>query len=258
MRENGLDEVKKAGLYPAVCSRPPWAPGWCLHCGVPGWKALQHLPPLSGSVQGRTRSTLFGGEKKTSGGSQREKKKRVMICITICKNPQYISPSRTDTGFCSGSALVSLGWHFFFTPIYWSGSPAVCLFIFKNNSPSQFSVWCNQRCSSKRPLWKFFSLPGVSQTITHASLSVHPTEGNQLGVLAHIDSSIHRGVSTSFIFFPLVLHSSLRLWEELVWLRERLRASESTIYQSKELTGIIETINVGAIFHRRTGTNKKY
>lgn len=94
-----------------------------------------------------------------------------MICITICKNPHYIRPSRTGTGFCSGSALVSCSWHFFFIRIYWSGGPVVCLFIFKNNSPSQFSVWCNQRCSSKRPLRKFFSLPSVSHSITHARLS---------------------------------------------------------------------------------------
>lgn len=52
-----------------------------------------------------------------------EKKKRVMICITICKNPQCIRPSRTNTGFCSGSALASCSWHFpfifFFIPLKW-------------------------------------------------------------------------------------------------------------------------------------------
>lgn len=105
---------KKASPYPAVCSRPPWAPGWCLHCGAPGWKALPHLPLLSGSVRGRTLSTLFGGEREREREEGvRPKKKRVMICITICKNPHYIRPSRTGTGFCSGSALVSCSWHFF-------------------------------------------------------------------------------------------------------------------------------------------------
>lgn len=161
---------KKASPYPAVCSRPPWAPGWCLHCGAPGWKALPHLPPLSGSVQGKTLLTLFGGGERASGRSQRKKRKRVMICITICKNPHYIRPSRTYTGFCSASALGGLQL-LFFIQIYWSGGPVACSFIFENSSPSQFAVWCNQRCSSKRPLRKFFSLPGVSHSITHASFS---------------------------------------------------------------------------------------
>lgn len=244
----------KTSLYPAVCSRPPWAPGWCLHCGAPGWKALQHLPPLSGSVQGRTQSTLFGGEKRTVEGVS-GKKKRVMICITICKNPQYIRPSRTDTGFCSGPALAGRGGRFFIR-IYWSGGPAVCLFIFKNNSPSQFSVWCNQRCSSKRPLRKFSLLPGVSHTITHASLWVHPAEW--ISWEFHTSTPLYtEGSAKPSLVLSFSLSSTLlSVSERSLWLRERHRASESIIYQSEELTSITETINVGAIFHRRMGTNK--
>lgn len=123
-----------ASLYPAVCSRPPWAPGWCLHCGAPGWKAPQHLPPLCECVQERTQLTLRSGRE-----SEITKRKRVMICTINCKKtPQHITPSRTDSGFCVGCPLVSHSWHFFFIQGYWSGGPAVCLFIFKNNSLHSF------------------------------------------------------------------------------------------------------------------------
>lgn len=250
---------KKASPYPAACSRPPWAPGWCLHCGAPGWKALPHLPPLSGSVRGRTLSTLFEGEtEREREEGVRWKKKRVMICITICKNPHYIRPSRTGTGFCSGSALVSCSWHFFFffiiIRIYWSGGPVACLFIFQNKSPSQFLVWCNQRCSSKRPLRKFFSLPGVSHSITHARLSEWISWEFYRSTPLYV-----KGSARLRLFFFFLLLSSLTprsVSERSLWLRERLRASESIIYQSEELTGIIETINVGATSHSRKGTNK--
>lgn len=150
---------------------------------------------------------------------------------------------------------MSRGWCFFFIWIYWSGGPAVCLFIFKNNSPSQFSVWCNQRCSSKRPLRKFFLLPGVSQTIIHASLSVHPREW--ISWEFHTSTPLYtEGSAKPFLLFSFSLFPFHSVSERSLWLRERLRASESIIYQSKELTGIIETINVVATFHRRTGTNK--
>lgn len=83
-------------------------------------------------------------------------------------------------------------------------------------------------------------------------------------------SSSHRGESAGSFTHPLLytqrgqpnhlsyfsLSRSPLLSERSLWLRERLGASESIIYQSRELTGIIETINVGAIFHGRTGTNK--
>lgn len=156
-------------------------------------------------------------EKREQVQGVRGKKKRVMICITICKSPQYITPSRTDTGFCSGPALASCGGHFFIR-IYWSGGPAVCLFIFKNNSPSQFSVWCNQRCSSKRP--PFLTAWCVAHNYTCKPLS-SSRRVNQLGV-SQIDSSIHRGVSRaiSLIFFLPFFHSSLCLWEESVIERE--------------------------------------
>lgn len=156
-----------------------------------------------------------GGEERRVEGV-RGKKRRVMICITICKNPQNIRASRTDTGFCSGLALVSCSWLFFIIiPIYWSGGPAVCLFIFKNNSPSQFSVWCNQRCSSKRPLWKFFLLPGVSQTITYASLSVHPAEWISwefhTSTPLYTEWSDKQAYSSHFFFwFSLLLSTSMR------------------------------------------------
>lgn len=193
--EGGGEE--RARRYPAAWSRPPWAPGWCLRCGAPGWKARRRLPPRCGSVQGRTPLTLE--EKRERVEEVRRKRKSPMIRITICQNSQHISPSRADTGFCSGSELVSSSWNVFF--FYWSGSPAVCLFIFKNNSPSQFWVWRHQRYSSKRPLWKSFPLPGVSQTTAHASLSVRPTEGKRLRVLTH--QLLRGGVSIWFIIFLL-------------------------------------------------------
>lgn len=87
-----------------------------------------------------------------------EKKKRVMICITICKNPQCIRPSRTNTGFCSGSALASCSWHFplIFFLFHWSGGPAVCLFIFENNSPSVFWFGVTRR-ALQRDRFRSFS-----------------------------------------------------------------------------------------------------
>lgn len=173
-----------------------------------------------------------------------------MICITICKIPHYIRPTRTDTGFCSASALGGLQMPFFIQ-IYWSGGPVACLFIFENSSPSQFSVWCNQRCSSKRPLWKFFSLPGVSHSITHASLSEWISQEFYRSTPLYTEGSARPS-----LLFSSSLPSLLSVSEKSLWLRKRLRTEESIIHQSKKLTGIIETINVGAIFHRRIGTNK--
>lgn len=130
----------------------------------------------------------------------------------------------------------------------------MCLFIFENNSPSRFSVWCNQRCSSKRPLRKFFSLPGVSHSITHARLSERISWEFYRSTPLYVKGSARlRLLFCSSL--PSLLALSLRGVRSL-WLRERLRASESIIYQSKELTGIIETITVGATSRSRKGTNK--
>lgn len=163
-----------------------------------------------------------------SGESKRResegKKKRVIICITICKNPHYIRPSSTDTGFCSGSALVSRSWHFLFGSI----EVVVPQCAYSNSKITLhriFSVWSNQRCSSKGPLRKFFSLPGVSLSITHASLS------ERISWEFYISAPLYTEVSTrpSLVFSSL---APLVVPERSLWLRDGLRTYES-IYLSK-------------------------
>lgn len=148
-----------ASQYPAVCSRPPWAPGWCLHCGALGWKAPQRLPPLCECVQERTQLTLFGGEGRTSG-KESEKKGNDMYNKLQKSTAHYTIKDWFGLLFwlCISEPQLT-----FFIQGYWSGGPAVCLFIFKNNSQKNsphFSFWCNQRWSLKTPLQKFFFIPG--------------------------------------------------------------------------------------------------
>ena len=156
-----------------------------------------------------------------SGESKRResegKKKRVIICITICKNPHYIRTSSADTGFCSGSALVSRSWHFFIW-IYWSGGPAVCLFKFKNNSPSHF-------LSLKQPEVLFKGTPPevfLTAWCVALNYTCKPLRANQLGVL-HTGSSLQEGVHQTIpcISFPC---SSPCPWEEslIEWWTENL------------------------------------
>lgn len=209
---------KKASLYPAVCSRPPWAPRWCLPCGALGWKALQHLPLLSGSVQGKIQSTLFGrGKEKTRQWERvrvREKKKRVMICITICKNPQCIRPSRTNTGFCSGSALASCSWHFpfIFFLFHWSGGPAVCLFIFENNSPLVFWFGVTRRALQRDRFGSFSSCLTYHGQL-HRQESEFIPQSQSAGSFTHLQLHTQRGQSSLSYFLPRL---SLRLWLEFV------------------------------------------
>lgn len=139
--------------YPAECSRPPWAPGWCLRCGVPGWKALPHLPPLSGSAQEKTLWTLRGGDEKEGVRAKREQAAREKG-----NDMQNNSPKKILTTFghqVAMQAFVPSPTLFLFTH-YWSRGPAVHLLYSKITLHRGSRFWSNQRCSSKGPLRKFF------------------------------------------------------------------------------------------------------
>lgn len=215
LRQAEVKCVRWGRPYPAACGRPPSALGWCLRCGAPRWKAPPHLPPPTGSAPGRTPSTL----KAADGVGQRETK--VIICGTICKNPPYIRPWRTDAGFCSHSAcfffffpspsieVVVLQCAYSYSKITWQHSLMQPEVLFKDTPPEVFlTAWC------------------VALNYTYKSL-----RANQLGVF-HFDSSSHGEVSETVppFFPPSLLSASERSW----WLRERLEPVKASFIKAEK------------------------
>lgn len=151
---------------------------------------------------------------KRENETVREKKKRVMICITICKNPQCIRPSRTNTGFCSGSALASCSWHFpfIFFLFHWSGGPAVCLFIFENNSPSVFWFGVTRRALQRDRFGSFSSCLTYRGQL-HRQESEFIPQSQSAGSFTRLQLHTQRGQSSLSYFLPRL---SLRLWLEFV------------------------------------------
>ena len=185
-----------------------------------------------------------------------------MTCITICKNPQYIRPSRADTGFCSCSALASRSWHFF-SSFYSFGSIEVGVlwraYSYSKITPNHsfFGLMQPEVLFKRDPLRKFF----LTAWCVADNYTCKLLRASQLGAPAYrrlLCTPKGQPDRPSYFSFSLFFQPqlSLAVSERSLWLREGLRAGESTIYQSEELTGITETISVGATFHRRTGTNK--
>lgn len=242
-----------ASQYPAVCSRPPWAPGWCLHCGAPGWKAPQRLPPLCECVQGRTQSTLFGTEERTSGESQRKKEK---------VNDMYNKLQKSTVHYTIKDWFRLLFWlcisELQLTDFLFRSTEVVvlqCAYSYSKITLHHSFHFDETRGALQRPPPGSFSYYLVCHRQLHMQASHFITKSESSGSFAHQLLYTHMGQLNHLPYF-CSLSTSFFISERNLWLRERLKGTESIIYHSKEHSGIRKTINVGAVFHRHKGTNK--
>lgn len=163
--------------------------------------------------------------KNTVDSGVREREKRVTICVTICKNPHYKRPSRTDAGFCSHAALFPPPIH-----VYWSHGPAVCLFIFKNNSATQFDA--TRGALQSHPSGSF-----PRRLVCRAQLHMRVSQSESVGSFTFWLLFTRRGHG-SLLFSSL---TPLCIWEKLV-IERKTGASEGIIFQSGEAPAITETM----------------
>lgn len=112
------------------------------------------------------------------------------------KNLQHIWPSSTDTGFCCGSALVSLLFLFCFCFYLFEVVVLQCAYSYSKITlhHSFLGLLHTGGVLQRDPLRNSSIHPHVSHTITHAGVLSPSRRVNQL-VVSHIDSSLLRGVS---------------------------------------------------------------
>lgn len=194
----------------------------------------------------------FERKRERVGGSQREKKEK--------GHDMYNNLQKSTEHYAIKE---------WYTLLFWLCISKLQLDIFPLASIEVVVLWCAYSYS-KITLHHSFWLDATRGTlqrdpsgsfsyclVCRRQLHMQASQSESAGSFTHRLLHTQRGQPdhpSYYSFFLLLapLHDS----ERSLWLRESLRASESIIYQSAELTGITETINVGAIFHRRTGTNK--
>lgn len=168
-------------------------------------------------------------EKRERAAGVRGKKKRLMTCITICKNPHYVRPSMTDTGFYSGSALVSCSWHFLFRAI--EVVVLRCAYSYSEITLHHSFQFDATRGALQRDPSGSFSHCLVCRTQLHMQASQSESVGSFTDRLLFT----RRGQRDySSYFLPLFPRSSLRLWEEFVI--ERKTESQWKHHLSKHRT----------------------